>query len=135
MASDQEETRATGESSGPGDQGSITVSRTDLEQLIVSVVQREMANQQQRPGDPSAAGAGGLGTMPSPSALAGSGISTSGGTSQPSSSLPHGGVVGTRRYSCRHRPRWARGSLGIVQPAPPGWRLVGPGRPVRGSFW
>ncbi len=59
MASDQEETRATGEPSGPGEQGSITVSRTNLEQLIISVVQQEMANQQQRPGDPSASGAGG----------------------------------------------------------------------------
>ncbi len=59
MASDQEETRATGEPSGPSEQGSITVSRTDLEQLIVTVVQREMASQQQRPGDSSASGAGG----------------------------------------------------------------------------
>ncbi len=59
MTSDQEETGAAGEPSGPGEQGSITVSRTDLEQLIVSVVQREMASQQQRSGDPSASGAGG----------------------------------------------------------------------------
>ncbi len=43
MASNQEETGAASEPSGPGEQGSITVSRTDLEQLIVSVEHWELA--------------------------------------------------------------------------------------------